>query len=82
MAEYDVVVVGAGSNGLIAAAYLAKAGLNVCLVEKQAFVGGGALTREIDYREYHELCVTRGLSITNEDRIPSLHVLLWVSDPI
>ncbi|MFH2043518.1 MAG: NAD(P)/FAD-dependent oxidoreductase [Pseudomonadota bacterium] len=48
MAEkYDVVVVGAGHNGLMAAAYLAKAGVNVCVVEGKNNVGGGVFTDEI-----------------------------------
>lgn len=38
--EYDVVVVGAGHNGLIIASYLAKAGVKVCVVEKNSFIGG------------------------------------------
>ena len=44
---YDVVVAGAGHNGLIVAAYLAKAGVKVCIVEKQEYVGGGVVTREL-----------------------------------
>ena len=47
MEKHDVVVVGAGHNGLIVAAYLAKAGLDVCVVERQDKVGGGVVTREI-----------------------------------
>jgi phytoene dehydrogenase-like protein len=39
--EYDIVVGGGGSNGLVAAAYLAKAGLNVCVLECQNFLGSG-----------------------------------------
>jgi phytoene dehydrogenase-like protein len=45
--EHDVVVIGAGHNGLIVAAYLAKAGLDVCVVEKEDKVGGGVITREL-----------------------------------
>jgi len=45
--KHDIVVVGAGHNGLIVAAYLAKAGLDVCVVEKQDKVGGGVVTREL-----------------------------------
>ena len=44
--SHDIVVVGAGHNGLTAAAYLAKAGLDVCVVERQPYVGGGAITLE------------------------------------
>ena len=48
MAEkYDVVVAGAGHNGLLVAAYLAKAGAKVCVVEKQEYVGGGVVTRNL-----------------------------------
>lgn len=45
--KYDVVIAGAGHNGLVVACYLAKAGLKVCVVEKSDMVGGGVITREI-----------------------------------
>jgi phytoene dehydrogenase-like protein len=44
---YDVVVAGAGSNSLTTAAYLAKAGLSVCVLEKNDMIGGGVVSREI-----------------------------------
>lgn len=47
MADYDIVVMGAGHNGLVAAAYLAKAGKRVLVLERAAFYGGGVVTREI-----------------------------------
>jgi phytoene dehydrogenase-like protein len=44
---YDAVVVGAGHNGLICAAYLAKAGRKVLVVERRGQVGGATTTEEI-----------------------------------
>ncbi|MFN0218972.1 MAG: phytoene desaturase family protein [Hyphomicrobium sp.] len=44
--QYDVAVIGGGHNGLTAAAYLARAGLSVVLLEKNPVVGGAALTEE------------------------------------
>jgi phytoene dehydrogenase-like protein len=44
--ERDVIIVGGGHNGLACAAYLAKAGLDVVLVEKRDVVGGAAVTEE------------------------------------
>jgi phytoene dehydrogenase-like protein len=45
-AQYDVAVIGAGHNGLVCAAYLAGKGLRVVALEKNAEVGGAALTEE------------------------------------
>lgn len=44
--EFDVVVIGAGHNGLTCAAYLAAGGLKVRVVERRAVVGGAAVTEE------------------------------------
>jgi phytoene dehydrogenase-like protein len=44
--KYDVIVIGGGPNGLVAAAYLGKAGRNVLLLEKREMVGGIAITEE------------------------------------
>ena len=46
MNETDVVIIGAGHNGLICAAYLAMAGLRVKVVERRKVVGGAAVTEE------------------------------------
>src|SRR5437763_14468035 len=45
--DTDVIIVGAGHNGLVAAAYLARAGLGVALFERRPFVGGAAITEEL-----------------------------------
>ncbi len=45
-ADTDVVIIGAGHNGLVCAGYLARAGLTVRVVERRAVVGGAALTEE------------------------------------
>jgi beta-carotene ketolase (CrtO type) len=46
METYDVVIIGAGHNGLVCAAYLLKAGYSVLLLEKRSVPGGGATTEE------------------------------------
>jgi len=47
MEKYDIVIIGGGHNGLTVAAYLAKSGLDVCVVERQDIVGGTVATREL-----------------------------------
>lgn len=52
--KYDVVILGAGHNGLVAATYLARAGLSVLLLEKNDYIGGATTSQKIfsDYDAY------------------------------
>src|SRR6266487_2445759 len=45
--QYDVVILGAGHNGLVAASYLGRAGLRVLLLEKNNYVGGAATSQKV-----------------------------------
>jgi len=49
---FDIVAMGAGHNGLVAAAYLAKAGKKVLVLERKPWAGGGVVTREINTPGY------------------------------
>jgi beta-carotene ketolase (CrtO type) len=46
MSTYDVIIIGAGHNGLVCAGYLLKAGYKVLLLEKRSIPGGAATTEE------------------------------------
>lgn len=46
--QYDAIVVGAGHNGLTAACYMARAGLDVLVVERNDYIGGAAVSRELN----------------------------------
>ena len=47
MPNYDAIIIGAGHNGLTSAAYLAKAGKKVLVLERRHVLGGAAVTEEI-----------------------------------
>ena len=53
----DVVVIGAGHNGLVCAAYLAEAGLEVCVLEAREIPGGNTVTEELTLPGFaHDSC--------------------------
>src|SRR6185503_19059230 len=47
MNKYDVIVIGGGHNGLVNAAYLARAGKRVLVLERRYVLGGAAVTEEV-----------------------------------
>ncbi len=77
MKKYDAIVIGGGHNGLASAAYLAKAGMDVLVLERRHLVGGAAVTEEIYPRFKYSVCsyvvsllrpeVIRELELTNYD---------------
>jgi phytoene dehydrogenase-like protein len=50
--QYDIVAMGAGHNGLVAAAYLAKAGKKVLVLERKSYPGGGVSTKQLNTPGY------------------------------
>ena len=50
--EYDAVIIGGGHNGLVCAAYLARAGRNVLVLERRHVLGGAAVSEEL-YPGFH-----------------------------
>ena len=56
--QYDVIIIGAGHNGLTAAAYLARAGRRVLVLERRDVVGGCAVTGAPGYNAAHQILKT------------------------
>jgi phytoene dehydrogenase-like protein len=54
--QYDAIVIGAGHNGLTCAAYLAKAGRKILVLEKRHLVGGAAVSEEIHPGFTYSVC--------------------------
>jgi phytoene dehydrogenase-like protein len=81
MKSYDAIIIGGGHNGLTAAAYLAKAGRRVLVLEKRHLVGGVAVTEEIypgfKYTVYSYVVSLLPPKIIQELQLPKhgLHVI-------
>lgn len=71
MPHYDAIVIGAGHNGLVNAAYLAKAGKRVLVLERRHVVGGATLTEEI-YPGFKYLIVSYLISLLRPEVIHEL----------
>ncbi len=69
--KYDVIVIGGGHNGLVNAAYLAKAGKRVLLLERRHVVGGATITEEI-YPGFKYLIASYLISLLRPDVIKEL----------
>src|SRR5688572_124566 len=77
MPNYDAIIIGGGHNGLTSAAYLAKAGKKVLVLERLYVVGGAVVTEEIYPGFKYSLCsyvvsllrpeVIRDLELTKYD---------------
>lgn len=74
MAEHcDVAIIGAGHNGLVCAAYLAKAGLNVRVFERRHIVGGAAITEEFHPGFRNSVC-SYAVSLLNKKVVDDLEL--------
>ncbi|HEV7408518.1 MAG TPA: NAD(P)/FAD-dependent oxidoreductase [Bradyrhizobium sp.] len=71
MTETDIVIIGAGHNGLTCAAYLAMAGLRVRVVERRKVVGGAAVTEEF-YPGFRNSVAAYTVSLLNPKIIADL----------
>jgi phytoene dehydrogenase-like protein len=70
---YDVVIIGAGHNGLTCAAYLGMAGLKVKVVERRSMVGGAAVTEEF-YPGFRNSVAAYTVSLLNPKVIRDLRL--------
>ena len=74
MKSYDAIVIGAGHNGLTNACYLAKAGLSVVVLERNPYIGGAAVSRELHpgwiYSNCSYVCSLLRPEITRQLELP------------
>jgi phytoene dehydrogenase-like protein len=84
--KYNAIIVGAGHNGLIAAAYLAKAGKKVLVVERRPTIGGIVATEEIfsgfKYTTCAHLCDSFSSQIIEELELKSHGLEILPLDPL
>jgi phytoene dehydrogenase-like protein len=73
MQTYDVIIIGAGHNGLTCAAYLGMAGLKVKIVERRSVVGGAAVTHEF-HPGFRNSAAAYTVSLLNPRIIADLHL--------
>ncbi len=73
MKHYDAIVIGGGHNGLVHAAYLARAGRQVLVLERRHMVGGATITEEI-YPGYKFLTGSYLISLLRPQVIQELHL--------
>ena len=69
--QYDAIVIGGGHNGLVNAAYLAKAGLNTIVLERRHLVGGAAITEEL-LPGFHFTTFSYAISLLRPDIVHEL----------
>jgi len=73
-ANYDAIVIGGGHNGLVNAAYLAKSGLDVVVLERRHLVGGAAITEEL-HPGFHFTTFSYAISLLRPDIVHDLDLV-------
>jgi phytoene dehydrogenase-like protein len=73
-ARYDVVIVGGGHNGLVAAAYLARAGLSTLVCERRGVVGGAAVSEQPFGPDYTVTSLSYVVSLLPQDLVRDLQL--------
>ena len=71
----DVVIIGGGHNGLVAAAYLAKAGLSVLICESRSIVGGAAVSEHPFGPDYTVTSLSYVVSLLPQDLVRDLQLV-------
>jgi phytoene dehydrogenase-like protein len=72
--RYDVVIIGGGHNGLVAAAYLAKAGLRTAVCERRDIVGGAAVSEQPFGPDYTVTSLSYVVSLLPQDLVRDLQL--------